>query len=139
MGHEPMLLPGALVTLNRLLRRFAAAYALMLLVFTGAVTLVGDRPGTLNLLLCFGVGLAWAVRPMRAGQVPALGSAVAWAAVTWTTLIGAVGVLAYLTWVVWVSELVDWWRSMPFVGLVMVAVQALAAYWLLKRPAGSAA
>ena len=49
--------------------------------------------------------------------------------------IGGVVAAAYLTWVVRVSGLVDWWPAMPSVFLVMVTVQGLAAYWLLLRPA----
>ena len=71
----------------------------------------------------------------RAAQAAAPTVRVAWAAVGGSSLLGGVVAAAYLTWVVRVSGLVDWWPAMPSVFLVMVTVQGLAAYWLLLRPA----
>jgi hypothetical protein len=119
----------------QLVRRFALAYALLLMATVGGLAALGTSPSSLNMLLAFAAAVAWSVHPVRRETAPRIPAAHITPVVVALSSLGAVAMGAYVGYVLGSSARDELWRSVPFAYLASVALQGLVAYVLVKRSA----
>ena len=121
------------LTPRDLVRRFVGAYAVASVLLALGVFVENMPPGSVLVFVAFGVGLWWAVQPVRQKTAAPMAMGAALSAVVGVAAVGALGQAALAVFIAVRAGDASLWRSLIFVWATGVLVQAGAAAWALPR------